>query len=70
MAQVTPDEARLAELRLEYISARSALLDQVNKMCPNVHHAPTMHRDNRPAWCNHCGRTQTGMMVGEPRATE
>lgn len=61
------EEKHLAMLRLEYQSARSALLAQIDKMCPSEHHAPVVHRDDKPSWCNACGRTKLGVLVGNGR---
>lgn len=34
---------------------------------PSAAHIPVQHRDRKPPWCDVCGRTSDGELIGTPR---
>ena len=54
------------DARNEYHDALAILHEEVRKACPggSDHHV-IQHRDGKPPWCPHCGRSTIGTQIRE-----
>lgn len=64
-----PTQELLDQMRKAVEDAETNLWEAVAEACPGAVHQTTQHRDAEPPWCNYCGRTDRGALVGGTPAT-
>ncbi|WP_010541883.1 hypothetical protein [Dietzia alimentaria] len=62
----SPEQLGIDLYRSQLDMREAELIKVVRDLCPGkLKHRPVQHRDARPPWCRHCGRSWRGEKVKE-----